>query len=292
MELKQLQTIRFILEEGSFLKAAEKLGYVQSTITLHIQQLEDELGIKLFKKSGRKMILSQEGAFFWTYARPLLEHADSVKEVMKELISGQSGHIRIGAIETVSKTILTPQLIDFCKCHPNAKLSFDLGGTDTISHRVASKQLDLGICSIPPAHLQLSFQPLFNEGMDVLLPLDHPLVQKENLILSDLSDTNIVLSEPLCSYRAEIEQHFVAADVYLKSSMQIGDINTIIEFVRAGMGCAILPVLTLDPLPPKTVKRNILDAKFGLTIGIIRRRERLTMILEKLYAKLLSDLAR
>lgn len=64
MELKQLQTIKYILNEGSYLKAAEKMGYVPSTVTLHIQQLEDELGIKLFEKKGRRMVLSKEGDFF------------------------------------------------------------------------------------------------------------------------------------------------------------------------------------------------------------------------------------
>ncbi len=60
MKLKQLQTIKNILTEGSYLKAAEKMGYAPSTVTLHIQQLEEELGIKIFEKTGRRMLLSKE----------------------------------------------------------------------------------------------------------------------------------------------------------------------------------------------------------------------------------------
>lgn len=278
------------LEEGSFLKAAEKLGYVQSTITLHIQQLEEELGIKLFEKAGRRMILSQEGTFFWTYAQSLLERADSLKEIMCDFSSGQTGHVRLGAIETIGKSMLTPKIINFCKNHPNMKLSLEFGGTESISQRVAGNQLDIGICPAPPADLNLMFEPLLLERMDLLLTQDHPLARKEKVFLNDLSGVNVLLSEPVCSYRAEVEQHFSTAGVYLKSSIQISDISTIIHFVRAGIGCAILPVSVIDPPSPMTVKRSLIDAEFGLKIGIIRRKERLGKISEKLYSQLLSDL--
>lgn len=292
MELKQLQTIKSILQEGSFLKAAEKLGYAQSTITLHIHQLEEEMGIKLFAKKGRRMILSQEGAFFWANAHLLIERVDSLKEAMYELTSGQTGHVRIGTIETIGKAMLTPILINFYKRHPNMQLSLEFGGTESISQRVASNQLDFGICPVPPASLNLSFEPLFTEHMDLLLPLDHPLAAKENLVLSDLSSTSVVLSEPVCSYRTEIEHRFVEAGICLKSFIQISDINTIVEFVRAGIGCAILPALAINPTPPMTVKRSLVDTEFGLTIGIIRKRERLWKISEKLYSHIMSNLKR
>ncbi len=186
--------------------------------------------------------------------------------------------------------MLTPKIIAFCKNHLNMKLTLEFGGTESISQLVAGSQLDIAICPAPPAGLNLSFEPLLLEPMDLLLPQEHPLAREEQIFLNDLSSVNLLLTEPVCSYRNEVEQHFSTAGVYLKSSIQISDISTIIQFVQAGLGCAILPVSVIDPPSPMTVRRSLVDAEFGLRIGIIRRKERLGKISEKLYSQLLSEL--
>jgi DNA-binding transcriptional LysR family regulator len=134
LEIKQLETIHTVLEQGSFLKAAEALGYVQSAITLHIQQLEKEVGFKLFEKQGRRMILTSEGRAFWEHARHLIDQMNALKETAAEISGGQIGHVRLGTIETVGKNILPPVLIDFFKKHPKMKLSLEFGGMKSISY--------------------------------------------------------------------------------------------------------------------------------------------------------------
>jgi DNA-binding transcriptional LysR family regulator len=91
------------------------MGYVPSTVTLHIQQLEEELGFRLFEKSGRRMVLSKEGDFFWMNAKSLLEHADSFKKLMDNYVSGQIGHIRLGTISTIGRAFLIPKIITLAR---------------------------------------------------------------------------------------------------------------------------------------------------------------------------------
>ncbi|SFB03428.1 regulatory helix-turn-helix protein, lysR family [Cohnella sp. OV330] len=93
MEIKQLTTIQMILNKGSFLKAAESLGYAPSTISLHIQQLEAYLGIRLFEKRGRSMALTTEGQVFWENERHLLEQFTQLKDhTLSELSKTIQGH--------------------------------------------------------------------------------------------------------------------------------------------------------------------------------------------------------
>ncbi len=292
MELKQLQTFENILTEGSYFKAAEKLGYVPSTVTLHIQQLEEELGIKLFEKAGRRMILSKEGEFFWMNARPLLEHADNFKNVMDSFAAGRIGHIRLGSISTIGRAFLVPKIISFCKKNPNVKLTFELNSSEVVTQKIMDNQLDFGIGFAPPAKFNLSFEPIGLEPMDLLLPAEHPLVKKKEITLRDLSDVNLLLTESYCSYRNEVDKHFSALGIPLKSLIQINDGRTIIQFVQAGVGCAILPVAAIEPVPDKTVRRKLANIEFGLMLGVIRRKEQLEKASESLYQELLYELNR
>lgn len=290
MELKQLQTIKNILNEGSYLKAAEKMGYAPSTITLHIQQLEEELSIKLFEKSGRKMILTKEGEFFWKNAKSLLEHADTFKMVMSNFVSGQIGHIRLGTISTIGRSMLIPKVIDFCKEYSNIKLTFELNSSEIITQKILNNQLDIGIGFAPPNNQNLLFEPICLEPMELLLPIGHPLTKKEKITLNDLSNISLLLTESYCSYRNEIDKHFSSSGIPLKSMIQINDGRTIIQFVQAGIGCSILPVAAIEPVPDMTVRRNLANADFGLIIGIIRRKEQLDKSSERFYNELFCEL--
>jgi DNA-binding transcriptional LysR family regulator len=290
MELKQLQTIKNILNEGSYLKAAEKMGYAPSTITLHIQQLEEELSIKLFEKSGRKMILTKEGEFFWKNAKSLLEHADTFKMVMSNFVSGQIGHIRLGTISTIGRSMLIPKVIDFCKEYSNIKLTFELNSSEIITQKILNNQLDIGIGFAPPTNQNLLFEPICLEPMELLLPIGHPLTKKEKITLNDLSNISLLLTESYCSYRNEIDKHFSSSGIPLKSMIQINDGRTIIQFVQAGIGCSILPVAAIEPLPDMTVRRNLANTNFGLIIGIIRRKEQLDKSSERFYNELFCEL--
>jgi len=290
MELKQLQTIKNILNEGSYLKAAEKMGYAPSTITLHIQQLEEELRIKLFEKSGRKMILTKEGEFFWKNAKSLLEHADTFKMVMSNFVTGQIGHIRLGTISTIGRSMLISKVIDFCKEYSNIKLTFELNSSEIITQKILDNQLDIGIGFAPPTNQNLLFEPICLEPMELLLPIGHPLTKKEKITLNDLSNISLLLTESYCSYRNEIDKHFSSSGIPLKSMIQINDGRTIIQFVQAGIGCSILPVAAIEPVPDMTVRRNLANTDFGLIIGIIRRKEKLDKSSERFYNELFCEL--
>lgn len=290
MELKQLQTINNILTEGSYLKAAEKMGYAPSTVTLHVQQLEEELGIKLFEKTGRRMHLSKEGDFFWMNAKLLLEHADTFKKVMDNFVTGQMGHVRLGIISTIGRSLLIPKIITFCKEYPNIRLTFELSSSEVITQKIIDNQLDIGIGFAPSTNLNLLFEPICLESMELLLPIEHPLAKKEAISLKDLCDVNLILSESYCSYRNEIDKHFSASGIPLKSMIQINDGRTIIQFVQAGIGCSILPVAAIEPVPEMTIRRKLVNTEFGLIIGIIRKNKQLEKASERLYNELLHEL--
>ena len=269
MELRHIYTFQAIVKEGSFLKAAEKLMYAQSTITLHIQQLEAELGVKLFLRQGKKVQLTEAGRSLQEQADSLVARAMSLQQTMFDLVAGEAGHVRIGVIEPTASLRLPQILAPFCQERPRIRLTIEVGNTRTISQRVACGALDVGICSLPEAHFGLDFEPLFVEQLALLLPEQHPLAGEAVIHARDLAKQRLLLTEEDCSYREVIESALLKHGTNPYSGLEIGSLETIKSSVQSGMGLAILPRAAITPAPARTVPREIEGLELSLPIGLV-----------------------
>ncbi|HEX7734875.1 MAG TPA: LysR family transcriptional regulator [Ktedonobacteraceae bacterium] len=269
MELRHIYTFQAIVKEGSFLKAAEKLMYAQSTITLHIQQLEAELGVKLFIRQGKKVQLTEAGRSLQEQADSLVARAMALQQTMFDLVAGEAGHVRIGVIEPTASLRLPQLLAPFCQERPRIRLTIEVGNTRTISQRVASGALDIGICSPPAANLGLDFAPLFVEPLALLLPETHPLARAETIRAQDLAKQRLLLTEEDCSYREAIESALLKSGANPYSGLEIGSQETIKRAVQNNMGLSILPRAAVTPPPERTLLREIDGLKLSLPIGLV-----------------------
>jgi len=137
MELRYLLTFQTIVRLGSFGKAAEALSYAPSTITLHMQHLETELGFKLFVRQGKQIQLSTAGQALYEQADRLLQQARSLEQTMKEIVAGGTGSLRIGAIEPAASRCLMPLLAQFCQEYPNMHVMLEVTGTRFLCNALA-----------------------------------------------------------------------------------------------------------------------------------------------------------
>src|SRR5262245_26748700 len=143
MELRHLLTFRAVLREGSFLKAARALRLAQPTVTLHIQELESELGLELFDRRGRQRPRTHAGELFAERAGPILDALDSLSRSMAELRDGRSGLLRVGSIEPAASERITPLLGRLRKQRPALRVRLEVSGTRGVSRGVADGELDL-----------------------------------------------------------------------------------------------------------------------------------------------------
>lgn len=268
MEFRHLETFRAIIEEGSFLQAAEKLQYAQSTITLHIQQLETELDVKLFSRRGKKVELTTAGRALSTHAGFLLHRAALLQKDMAELVAGKSGHMRIGSIEPVASLRLPSLLVSFCRQYPNIRLTLETGVTNVISQRVARGELDLAVCSPPDAKLGLSFETLFYDPMALLIPIQHRLSQQETIEVYDLAKERLLLTEANCPYRRVFETEVLSRGVNPYSGIEIMSLKILRSMVESGLGIGVMPTAVVTPPPHNTVIRTINNLNLELPVGI------------------------
>jgi DNA-binding transcriptional LysR family regulator len=271
MDIRHFQTFRAIIGAGSFVGAAEKLGYSQSTITMQVQALERELGVELFARSEKKLTLTEGGRLFEDHVERILENLGSMRQAMNDLVSGDAGLVRIAAINPAA-TRLTGILAGFMGKHPKVKVVLESGGTASVSGRVAQGAVDVGLCAAPPAKLGLVFEPLYVEDQSLLLPADHELAGQEQVRAEDVvCCSRIMLTEPGCQYRETTENGFMQSGLLISPSMQISNLETLKQAVQSGLGVAILPTLIATPPPAGTVLRPLKGVKLGLSVGMVRR---------------------
>lgn len=273
-ELRHLRTFKEAAERGSFVRAAEKLRYAQPTVTLHVRELERAFGARLFEKDGRGMRLTEAGRALKEHADAVLERAERMELAMAELATGEAGHVRLGSIEPTASLRLPELLARFCAGRPRLRLTLEVGGTETLSRQVAAGELDAAVCSPPPAGLGLHFEPLFVEGLALLVPEDHPLAGADAVRAEDLAGHGLLLSEKPCAYRAAAERALAERGANLRpgveiGTVEIGGLEAMKRAVCAGLGPALLPAASLEPVPRGTVARGLADVGLGLPVGLV-----------------------
>lgn len=276
MDLRHLQTFKVIAEAGSFVQAAERLQYAQSTLTLHIQQLEAELGAELFDRRRRKIQLTAAGHILLIHTQHILNQVEQMQQDLSDLVAGESGSLRVGMIEPIARLYLIDVMHAFRERYPRIRLTIEILSTIRTHEQLTANQIDLGVSTPPHANAGLIFEPILTETFVLLLPKNHPLQQQDEILLSDLCAECLLLTDPPCAYRTAIEQAFMAHGLSLAIGIEIGSLETIKQAVQQGMGVAIMPKIVTRHIPDDTVVRHVKDLNLHMPIGLITREVPLT----------------
>ncbi|MEW9702690.1 LysR family transcriptional regulator [Paenibacillus sp. SI8] len=291
MDIRTIKTFQTIIKLGSFQRAAEELQYGQSTVTMHIQKLEGDLGVKLLER-GKTLKLTEAGRLFHQNADMLLKNYDFLHTSMTELIQGEAGIVRIGVMEPTASYRLPQILGPFLQQHPKVKVSIQIGNTTILGQMLNEGSIDLAICSTPDTGLENTFEPLFNEQLALLVPDTHPLASKEAIFLRDLQNENILITNTLCPYRQKLESSLLEKGGSPYTGMEIGNMAALKFYVQANFGIAVVPVITAIPNPGGTVLKEINDLDSGLVTGMLRKQSgsSFSSAAEKLIAILRNEL--
>lgn len=271
MELRHLRTLVTVVEQRTLIAAARSMGCSQATVTLHIQELERALGARLFDRVGRSVVITDAGRRASERAVHLLDAVDEMQRDVAAVHAGDSGLVRVGAIEPTASARLPPLLRRLARARPGVTVRLEIGGTGTISQRVASRELDLGIATAPPAEHGLEFEPLFDERLVLALPATAPVPRA--IRARDVSAMTVLLTEDGCAYRRRIEEVFSSRGEPFRVHQEIGSIGAILACVRAGMGVAIVPARAIPDGDASIVVRKLADLPLSIPVGLVARRQ-------------------
>lgn len=179
ISLRHLRCFVAVAETGSFTVAAARLFQTQSSLTATIQQFEEAVGLKLFDRTTRRVVLTEDAVRFKSVADDVLRNFDNAIGDLQAISQSQRGHVRIGAPPSMIVHVVTPALAEFRKAYPNITISVRDGGSDRIERAVLNGDVDFGIASRLHNYPELNYVPILTDPFGVLFPEDHPLARKQ-----------------------------------------------------------------------------------------------------------------
>ncbi len=257
----QLQMLVAVAEERTLQKAADRVYRTQPAVSIAIAKLEEEVGAALFDRSqGRDFRLTPTGDVLLTYARRLLSVRDEALSAVEEIRNLKSGHLRIGANQSVGEYLL-PELIEgFRKRYPAVKLRVSIGYSDAILSALKHHQLDIALVASQPKDPQLRGQLIMRDRLIAVFSPLHALAKHETIHLQDLGSEPLILLTATSELREKITQAFKRLHVPLNVQVETETLESIKNMAAAGMGVGIVPSICMkyrgsrDDLAMKTIE--------------------------------------
>lgn len=241
MELRNLTTFIHVAELGSFTKAAEQLGYSQSTVSFQIKQLEDELDCLLFDRINHTITLTQRGHDLISYAHQVLALTDEFKESLAQG-NALSGHIRIATPDSVCDGMINTNYIDFHEKYPGISIYFSTGDSGVMMNMLDHNEADV-IITLD--------QRLYNK--DYVIAKEEPLSMHfvtgatsrfagiKNLAVKDIIDEPFILTEYGHGYRRVFDRELAKRSLEITPVLEIGRTDIITKILAKSSMISFLP---------------------------------------------------
>jgi DNA-binding transcriptional LysR family regulator len=248
----RLKVLVAVVDAGGFSRGARALALTQSTVSQAIAALEADVGEPLFVRAGREVQLTEAGRVLDEHAREVLRSVESAREAVRALRQVASGTLALGASDTLSTHLLPPVFAAFRARYPGIALQLDNRPSPAIAARVAARQLDVGVVSLPlpsslsPSVLSLKQVPLVHQRDVVVMPKGHPLARRSRVRLQDVAAYPLLLLDRTTGLRTWLEARFAAAKVTPRVTMEMSSVEVIKRLVELDFGLSIIPALAVD----------------------------------------------
>lgn len=275
MELRQLEYFMAVSKELHFSRAAEKLNIAQPTLSQQIKILEDEMGIPLFDRIGKKTALTEAGKILLHHSRRVFYELEQAQAALRDLNGLQTGKLTIGSLLTCVSYLLPSAISEFKQLYPNVDLSVFGLRTGDIKKGLLENELDLGISFLPAEDEELASIPLFIEELSLAVPVDHPFADTEAVEMKSLADVPTILLPENYFLRQLIDSYCAKLGLTLEPTLEMTTLESLTQMVSEGIGITILPAPYLDFLKsPQIVNVRLINPTMERKIGFIYRKDK------------------
>lgn len=245
MNTKSLVTFKTILEVGSFQKAADKLGYTQSTVTFQIKQLEEELALKLFEKIGRRMELTQAGKDIMPYVDMILQGTEQISNYGKSL-SEISGSLKLAIPDSILIYNMQPFMQAFTHEAPNVQLIVNSIQSGEINPSIVDGTADIGINCEKDSYPNSVVHKKLGKYKAVLVA--SPFANNNLLDFitpHQRKPISLICNEPDGYYQLDMDKYLSEKDILLNPPMKVQSIEAVKRCVMNNLGIAVVPTYSI-----------------------------------------------
>ncbi len=268
--LKQLRAFCHASRTGNISEAAEQLFLSQPTVSLQIQALERELDITLFERKGPKIKPTPEGKLLYDLSNSLVEGMDKLHETFASNLGRmESGNLTIAAGESTILYILPDFVARYNQLYPQIHLQLmNVTGRDGMA-LIRSDKADFAVGSMMDVPDDVIYEPIFTYNPVLITPPEHPLAEKENITLEDISPYGLILPPSHLSTWRVVDMAFRQQNLSFNVSLEAGGWEIIKKYVELGMGVSIVTDVCLtgtEKLVTKPLDLYFPKRSYGLVL--------------------------
>ena len=275
VELRHFAALQAVASAGSFGRAAERLGYTQSAVSQQIATLERIVGEQLVERPGgpRPVSLTEAGQLLLRHADSIVARLQAAQADLQALQAGEAGTLRVGTFQSAGARVLPEVMRRFTAQWPLIEVMLEEHDDEEVAAALERGEIDVGFVLLPVGDAPLETVELLRDPYVLVVAAGSPLAEGP----PSLSD---VARQPLVGFRSggastePIEAAFRAARLEPHRAFRSNDNQTVQGLVAAGMGCAIVPLLTVDADDPRIAIVDLRGEVEPRIVGIGRHRDR------------------
>ena len=287
MEFRQLQYFLMLCEKLHFSEAAFKLGISQPTLSQQIRVLEEEVGVPLFDRIGKKTVKTEAGCILERHALEIVLQLENAKNAIVDLANLHTGRLRVAVLPSDLDYRLTSVLIDFHKEFPNTKVQV-IPSID-ILNKVLDNEVDIGVGLAITKDSRLNQIPLYTETYSLYVHRDHSLAEKNFVAAKDLKSISLVMYPKGYYGRELIDGWCKEQDLSIETTMETGSATSLFQLVQEGIGATIQPSGLIESFHSLGIKTIPISGGPIRNLEIYYRNEKYISVAAQAFMKKLEE---
>lgn len=252
MLIRQAHYLLAVAEHGSFTRAAAALHISQPALSQRIIDLETELGVQLFDRSGRSIRPTDEGRTYIEHVRRALRELDAGERAMKDVADVLGGTLRVAFLPLFTTHLVGPLMQEFHKRHPDVSVTIHILAQAELEQALVEDRIDIGLAFSVVESDEIDIEPIQKDELCLIVGKTHPLYRRSKVRVTELGETRLALLTRAFITRLPIDRYFHTHGVRPPIAIEANSADSIIAIVR---GAALATVM------PSASSRQIADLK-------------------------------
>jgi DNA-binding transcriptional LysR family regulator len=273
MEIRQLKAFLAIADARTFTAAAQRIHYTQAALSMQIKQLEKEVGVPLFIRMPRRVVLTEAGEKLFERAHLILREHDAALAELAELAGAKHGRLRVGSASGMVSTDALPAILKrLRKMHPHVEVSVSSGTSEELARKILAGETDMAFVSLPVQARNIETELLSQDQLVAIASPRHLLAAQRVVSAFALAGEKLILGERGGNTRRLIDEFFAEAGLKPTVAMELSRQAAIKNMVAADMGVGIVPlsVAREDVERGRLVRWWIEGARINWEMGVAR----------------------
>lgn len=275
MEIRQLKAFLAIAEAKTFTAGARRVNVTQAAISMQIRQLEEEVGLQLFTRTPRRVIMTEAGEYLLNRARKILREHDTALAEIAEVAGAEHGRLRIGSASAEFASQQLPKILQNLRTkYPHGDLSVSAGTSQTLVDKIMHGEIDIAFVSLPVDNSSITTDLLFSDEIVAIAHPSHPNANEKFISAAALAGEKLILGERGGNTRRMIDDFFNAANVRPNVVMELSRQEAINQMVEnnLGVGTAGAKTIADEVREGRLVSWLIEGAEINWELGLARLR--------------------